>query len=118
MNQTLLQPLQNALSTFLSYLPQLVGAIIILIIGYIVAKVLQAVVGRVLQGIGFDGWMERGGIKQFFDRAETNQTPHSILGKLVFWFVLSSPSPWPPTLWVSRRSRRFWESLSPTSPPS
>jgi|SRR5215212_7275608 len=87
MNQTLLQPLQNALSTFLSYLPQLVGAIIILIIGYIVAKVLQAIVGRVLQGIGFDGWMERGGIKQFFDRAETSQTPHSILGKLVFWFV-------------------------------
>jgi small-conductance mechanosensitive channel len=31
--------------------------------------------------------MERGGIKQFFDRAETNQTPHSILGQLVFWFV-------------------------------
>jgi len=86
-NETLVQPLQNALSTFLSYLPQLIGAIVILIIGYIVAKVLQAVVGRVLQAIGFDGWMEKGGIKQFFDRAETNQTPHSILGQLVFWFV-------------------------------
>ena len=81
------QPLQEALSTFLSYLPQLIGAIVILIIGYIVAKVLQAVVGRVLQAVGFDGWMKKGGIKQFFDRAETNQTPHSILGKLVFWFV-------------------------------
>jgi small-conductance mechanosensitive channel len=81
------QPLQDVLSTFLSYIPQLIGAIVILIIGYIVAKVLQAVVGRVLQAIGFDGWMEKGGIKQFFDRAETNQTPHSILGKLVFWFV-------------------------------
>ena len=87
MNDTLFQPLQNALSTFLSYLPQLIGAIVILIIGYIVAKVLQAVVGRVLQAIGFDGWMEKGGIKQFFDRAETNQTPVSILGQLVFWFV-------------------------------
>src|ERR687893_818414 len=87
MNETLLQPLQNALSTFLSFLPQLVGAIVILIIGYIVAKVLQAVVGRVLQAIGFDGWMEKGGIKQFFDRAETNQTPVSILGQLVFWFA-------------------------------
>src|SRR5919199_680949 len=83
----LLGPLQNALSTFLSYIPQLIGAIVILIIGYIVAKALQAVVGRVLQAIGFDGWMEKGGIKQFFDRAQTNQTPHSILGKLVFWFV-------------------------------
>ena len=87
MSDTLFQPLQNALSTFLSYLPQLIGAIVILIIGYIVAKVLQAVVGRVLQAIGFDGWMEKGGIKQFFDRAETNQTPASILGQLVFWFV-------------------------------
>src|SRR5919206_2616422 len=86
-DSAVLQPLQNALSTFLSYIPQLIGAIVILIIGYLVAKVLQAVVGRVLQAVGFDGWMEKGGIKQFFDRAETNQTPHSILGKLVFWFV-------------------------------
>ncbi len=87
MNETLLQPLQNALSAFLSFLPQLVGAIIILIIGYIVAKILQAVVGRVLQGIGFDGWMEKGGIKQFFDRAQTNYTPATVIGRLVFWFV-------------------------------
>ena len=83
----LLQPLQDALSRFFSFLPQLVGAIIILIIGYIVAKVLQAVVGRVLQGIGFDGWMEKGGIKQFFDRAQTNYTPATVIGRLVFWFV-------------------------------
>jgi small-conductance mechanosensitive channel len=81
------QPLQDALSAFLSYIPQLIGAIVILIVGYVVARVLQAVVGRVLQGIGFDRWMERGGIKQFFDRAETNQTPASILGALVFWFI-------------------------------
>jgi small-conductance mechanosensitive channel len=81
------QPLQDALSTFFSYLPQLIGAIVILVIGYVIARVLRAVVGRVLQGIGFDRWMERGGIKQFFDRAETNQTPASILGALVFWFV-------------------------------
>src|SRR5215210_104890 len=86
-SEGMFQPLQNALSTFLSYIPQLIGALIILIVGYIVAKVLQAVVGRLLQGIGFDRWMERGGIKQFFDRAETNQTPASILGTLVFWFV-------------------------------
>ena len=31
--------------------------------------------------------MEKGGIKQFFDKAQTNQTPTSVIGKLVFWFV-------------------------------
>ena len=83
----ILQSLQNALSTFLEYIPQLIGAIIILVIGYIVARVLQAVVARVLQAIGFDRWMERGGIKQFFDRAQTRETPATVLGRLGFWFV-------------------------------
>jgi NAD/NADP transhydrogenase alpha subunit len=41
----------------------------------------------VLQSMGFEGWMESGGIKQFFDRSQTNQTPLSILGKLKFWHV-------------------------------
>src|SRR5919199_5625997 len=81
------QPLQDALSTFLAYIPQLVGAIVILIVGYIIAKILQAIVTRVLRGIGFENWMERGGVKQFFDRARTDHTPSSILGLLVFWFV-------------------------------
>ncbi len=83
----ILQPLEDALAVFLSYIPQLIGAIIILIVGYIVAKVLQAVVGRVLRGIGFDRWMERGGVKQFFDRAQTDHTPATIIGLLVFWFI-------------------------------
>src|ERR671916_2974995 len=83
----MMESLQNALSTFLEYIPQLIGAILILIVGYIVARILQAVVARVLQAIGFDSWMERGGIKQFLDRAQTRETPATVLGKLVFWFV-------------------------------
>ena len=34
------QPLQDALSTSLSYLPQLLGAVVILMVGSLVAKVL------------------------------------------------------------------------------
>jgi small-conductance mechanosensitive channel len=75
------------LDAFFAFIPQLIGANLILIIGYIVAKILQAVASRVLKAIGFDGWMERGGIKQFFDRARTRETPATVLGKLVFWFV-------------------------------
>jgi small-conductance mechanosensitive channel len=83
----ILQSLQNTLDRFLEYIPQLIGAIVILVIGYIVARILKAVVSRVLQGIGFDGWMEKGGIKQFLDRAQTRETPATVLGTLVFWLV-------------------------------
>ena len=83
----MVESLQNGLNTFLEYIPQLIGAIVILIVGYIVARVLQALVARVLRAIGFDRWMEHGGIKQFFDRAQTRETPATVLGILVFWFV-------------------------------
>lgn len=85
--ESVTRSLSEGLSTFFGYIPQLIGALVILIIGYIVARILQAVVGRGLQAVGFDRWMERSGIKQFFDRAQTRQTPATILGKLVFWFV-------------------------------
>jgi small-conductance mechanosensitive channel len=79
--------LRAGLDAFFVFVQQLIGAIVILIVGYVVAKILQAVVARVLKAVGFDGWMERGGIKQFFDRAQTSEAPPTVLGKLVFWFV-------------------------------
>ena len=79
--------LSDGLSAILAALPALIGAILILIIGFIIAKVLQGITTRVLRSMGFENWMERGGIKQFFDRSQTRQTPISILGKLVFWLV-------------------------------
>lgn len=82
-----LQSLQQGLSTLASYIPQLLGAIIVLVVGYIIAKVVQALVTRVLKTLGFESLMERGGVKQFFDRAQTRQTPSSLLGKVAFWFV-------------------------------
>jgi small-conductance mechanosensitive channel len=83
----MIESLRAGLTAFFAFIPQLIGAILILIVGYVVARILQAVFARVLQAIGFDRWMERGGIKQFFDRAQTRETPATVLGKLVFWFV-------------------------------
>ena len=85
--QAITQSLSDGLGTIVGALPALIGALIILVIGFIIAKVLQGIVTRVLQSMGFEGWMEKGGIKQFFDRSQTSQTPLSILGKLVFWLV-------------------------------
>ena len=44
----MVQSLQEGLNAFFGYVPQLIGAILILIVGYIVAKLLQAVVTRLL----------------------------------------------------------------------
>lgn len=60
--QSVIQSLQQGLATFFSYIPQLIGAIIILQdLGYDVAKVLQAITTGILRGIGFEGWMGSAG---------------------------------------------------------
>src|SRR5215218_7399858 len=85
--QAVTQSLSDGLGAILGALPALIGALIILVIGFIIAKILQGIVTRVLKSMGFEGWMESGGVKQFFERSQTTQTPLSILGKLIFWLV-------------------------------
>jgi len=92
----------------LGALPTLIGALIILVIGFIVAKVLQGITTRVLRGLGFEGWMEQGGVKQILERSQTRQTPLSILGKLVFWLVFFVAISMAVDNHGSERHRRCW----------
>ncbi|MGI8649328.1 MAG: mechanosensitive ion channel family protein [Rubrobacter sp.] len=85
--QAITQSLSEGLGTLLGFLPTLIGAVLILVIGFIIAKVLQGITTKVLDSMGFEGWMERGGIKQFFENSQTQQTPLSIIGKLIFWLI-------------------------------
>lgn len=81
------QPFENAFSTLMEYIPQLIGALIILLVGYIVAKIVGRIVTEVLQRLKFDDAMQRANVQQFLDRSGTGLTPSSLLGKVVFWFV-------------------------------
>lgn len=83
----IVKPLQDALSAFLSYVPQLAGALLILLIGFIVAKLVGAAFSGVLGKVGFDKLMGRAGVSSFLDRTRTGLTPSKVFGKVVFWFV-------------------------------
>ncbi len=80
------QSLSDALSSVLTFLPKLLGFLVILIIGYIIAKVLAKVVATILGKVGFDRAVERGGIKKMLDRSQYDAS--DILAKLVFYAVM------------------------------
>ncbi|HZX08305.1 mechanosensitive ion channel family protein [Kribbella sp.] len=81
------QPFENAFSKLLSFIPNLLGGLVILVIGYFVAKVIGNLVGRLLGKVGFDNWMERAGVSGVLQRSGTGLTASAMLGKVVFWFV-------------------------------
>lgn len=81
------QPFEDAFSKLLGFIPNLLGGIVILVIGYFVAKVLGKLVGTLLGKVGFDQWMERAGVSGVLQRSGTGLTASTMLGKVVFWFV-------------------------------
>lgn len=76
-----------ALSAILGFLPNLIGAIIILLIGWGVAVALGKLTDTGLEKIGFDRAMERAGINRALQRANLQMDASGVVGSLVKWLV-------------------------------
>jgi Mechanosensitive ion channel, conserved TM helix len=79
------QGLQDAWERIAVFVPKFVAFLLILVIGYFIAKLLARILNGVLERVGFDGWVERGGIKQAL--AKTRYDASDILAKIVFWAI-------------------------------
>lgn len=67
-------------------IPRAVAFVVILVVGWFVARIVLKVVDSVLERIGFDRWVERGGVKRAL--ARTKYDASSILAKLAYYAVL------------------------------
>ncbi len=73
---------------FMDYMPKLIGALVVLIIGLIVAAGLDALVEKILEAARLDTLLEKLGLKPVFERAGIRLRGAYFLGKLVYWFVV------------------------------
>lgn len=74
---------EDAWSDIASFVPKLIGFLIILLIGYFIAKLIAKAVGAILERVGFDKAVERGGLKKALDKSEFDAS--DIVGKIVFY---------------------------------
>ncbi len=77
--------LQNAFTELVAFLPNLFGALLLLLLGYIVAKVLGGVTRRALGKAGFDAAVHREPTGQWIKRVIPR--PSNLAGAIVFWAV-------------------------------
>jgi Mechanosensitive ion channel, conserved TM helix len=79
------QGFQEAWTRIATFVPKLLGFLVILLVGYLVAKVLARIVDRLLERVGFDRWVERGALKPALDRSKFDAS--DILAVIVFWTI-------------------------------
>jgi hypothetical protein len=75
-------------ASLVAFLPHLLGAILILLVGWIVARLLEKATDAVLERLKFDAALDRGGVRDALKRTGTKLDPSSVVAKLVFWAVM------------------------------
>ena len=77
----------EALQNLLGFLPALIGAILILIIGWIIAGVIAGLIEKGLQAVGFEKAAQSTGIAGFIENAGTGWTASKVVAEIVKWFI-------------------------------
>jgi len=79
----------NAFATKITaFLPALIGAIIIFVVGWIIARLVKAAVERLLKLVRFDKATEKTGVQGFLKKGDIAKLPSEIIGVLVYWFIM------------------------------
>ena len=79
--------LTNAFINFVSFLPALIGAAIILIVGWLISGLLANLIERGLKAIGLESAVERSGIGDFVRRSGTRMTISGVIATLIKYFI-------------------------------
>ncbi|MDD7938363.1 hypothetical protein PHK61_08020 [Actinomycetospora lutea] len=83
----ILQSLQNAFTTLLNYVPNVIGALLVLLIGYIIARLLRAGISRLLRKVRVDEKLTHGKGGEYVARFSPQGKPSQLVG-LVVQYVL------------------------------
>lgn len=84
----ILTPARAMLTTICSYIPKIIGAIIVLAIGWIIAKIIRNLCVRLLKLIFFDKVAAKAGITNALMKGGIHYTPAEVIGILVYWISM------------------------------
>jgi len=79
---------QNVWAQFISYLPQILVALLVLITGWIIGKVLKNVVQTVFAKLKVDSALNAAGVDSLTEKAGYTLNSGTFVGTLVKWFVI------------------------------
>jgi hypothetical protein len=72
----------------MAYLPILLGALIILVVGWIVAKIIRRAVDWLLKAVRFDVMADKTGISEVLRKGDLKITAREVVSGLVYWLIM------------------------------
>ena len=83
-----IEPVKAMLVRAATFLPTLIGILVILVVGWIIAAVLKNVVVKLLKMIQFDSASEKSGLADVLRKGGIKNTLSELIGGLIYWVVM------------------------------
>jgi Conserved TM helix len=80
--------LSNTVNLILTFIPRLLGFLVILVVGLIIAAIVAKAVTFLLRKVGFDRMADRIGLTRFEQRMGVKMDAAGLLGRIVYWFIV------------------------------
>ncbi|MDO8537054.1 MAG: hypothetical protein Q7R94_02300 [bacterium] len=80
--------LQNLWAGFFQFIPNLIGALVVFVVGLIVGSGLGMLVEKLFDAVKLDAFLARLGLTPYFERAGLRLRGARFLGQLVNWFII------------------------------
>lgn len=87
-NELIAEPVRQMLTKILNYLPVLLGALIILIVGWIIAKAIRRLINWLLVSVRFDVLADKTGISEVLKKGNLKVTAREVICGLVYWLII------------------------------
>ena len=84
----IVEPVRQMLTKIMAYLPTLLGALIILIVGWIVAKAIKAIIDALLKSVRFDTLADKAGISKVLEKGDIKISAREVVSRLVYWLIM------------------------------
>ncbi len=84
----IVEPIRQMLTRIMAYLPVLLGALVILIVGWIVAKAIRRLVDWLLKTVRFDVLADKAGISEILKKGDLGISARELVSKLVYWLIM------------------------------
>ena len=87
-NTLIVEPVRQMLTRIMAYLPVLLGALIILIVGWIVAKAIRRLVNWLLKTVRFDTLADKAGISEILRKGNMEISAREVVSGIVYWLII------------------------------
>jgi mechanosensitive ion channel-like protein len=79
--------IQQGLDSLVGFLPNILGFLVILLVGYLIAKAVKGIVAKVCERVGLDRTLHSSDAGRYVERLSPGASPARLIGAVAFWFI-------------------------------